>query len=107
MFDCIRVVSVSIRPLIGEIAMAMVAAVLVIYSSPVNRIVKKITSSMPFVVRVAAFVTVCSLGYAMVSVFCASLVAGLLGRLDNVTLAPAVAVVFLLIGICAERKRYL
>ncbi|MFW5858249.1 MAG: DUF3392 domain-containing protein [Planctomycetota bacterium] len=94
-----------LRPHLGEVAMALVATLLVVYGNEINAAVKRRVIAWPFVVRLAVFVLLCAVGYGAIIIFVSPLVAKGLARLGGVWLAPLVAAAFLVVGILAERKR--
>lgn len=50
-----------------SIAVGIISTILVIYGSPINKKVLKMTKSLPFLGRFALFVFLCSFGYGLVS----------------------------------------
>jgi len=87
---------------------AITASVLMIYGDDVILLVKRNTRKFHFVIRVAIFATVCSIGFMLLDTF---LYAGLKTIIDNFTsrifLFPIMLFSFVGIGILAERKKHI
>lgn len=89
------------------ISTAITTTLLVIFGDDINGFVKKRIRGLNFVVRTGAFIALCAIGYGMLSVAGASAVARLLRYFGDLYLAPMVAGAFVLMGILAERKKYM
>ena len=89
------------------ISTAITTTLLVIYGDDINGLVKRRIRGLNFFVRTGAFIALCAIGYGMLSVAGASAVKQLLRYFDDLYLAPMVVGAFVLMGILAERKKYL
>ncbi len=96
--------SSHIRPWLLQIAVAMLATLLVIYGQSINRMVKRHISSWHFVLRVLVFMLLCAFGYGALLVFCAPWLARAFASLGSVWLSPVVLLAFVVIGLLAERR---
>ena len=92
------------RPYLAQIAMAIVATLLVVYGSEVNRFVKKRVQRYPFLLRLLIFVLLCMVGYGLLLVAGSMGLAWLLSQVKNQALCIVVVLLFLVIGFLAERK---
>ncbi len=89
------------------ISTAITTTLLVIFGDDINGFVKKRIRHMNFLVRTGSFIALCVIGYGMLSVAGASAVARLLRYFGDLYLAPMVVAAFVLMGILAERKKYM
>ncbi|WP_233520479.1 DUF3392 domain-containing protein [Flocculibacter collagenilyticus] len=96
-----------LSPYIQEIALTAVASLLVIYGDTINGIIKKHIRNLHFVMRTLIFVLVCAFGYGMLTVFLAPLLASQLVLIPKHMLPVVILLVFIFIGILAERKKHL
>jgi len=96
--------SSALRPHVRGVALAIVAALLVVYGNDINRAVKRRFRDRPFVVRTAVFVLLSAFGYGALTVYAAPVLARWLAGLSGAWLAPVVLAAFLALGVLAERK---
>ncbi|ADZ89866.1 DUF3392 domain-containing protein [Marinomonas mediterranea] len=95
------------QPHLNNIALAFVATCLVIYGDKINRALKKAVSSWMFVARVTAFILMCTFGYGLLTIWVQPFVFWSLTHID-VTYRPLIIIAsFVILGVLAERKRYL
>ena len=83
---------------------AVTAAVLVLGGSFVNRSVKRLFSSNHFLIRTVVFILLCSLGYGILATWLDWGLSSLMHHIDNPYYGPVVILIFIAIGILAERK---
>ncbi len=93
-----------IRPHLHPVALAMVATVLVVFGSELNRWVRKSVRKYNFFVRLLIFVLVCGAGYGTATVLLTKLLADILGSISNHYLALVVALIFVGLGLAAEER---
>ncbi|MCK5849656.1 MAG: DUF3392 family protein [Kiritimatiellae bacterium] len=105
MEDPIVAISKWLRPRLLTICTALVATIMILYGNDINRIAKRMVRRLHFFLRVLTLVLICSFGYGMLTVMGGFFVAGIFGRLSDYVLFPVLFVVFMLIGVLAERKR--
>ncbi|NVK24231.1 MAG: DUF3392 domain-containing protein [Gammaproteobacteria bacterium] len=94
-----------IRPYTSDVALALVASLLVITGGDINRYIKRQISSANFFFRTIIFVLVCTFGYGVLTVVLTNIVRTQLAGLSAAYLAIVVIAAFLALGIYAERKR--
>ncbi len=96
-----------IRPHFYEIAMMIVATLLVIYGNEINKMVKRQVAHWHFIFRTLVFVVVCAFGYGWLLVWFTPVLASWLAQIPLQFVAvSSIGIVFLL-GILAERKKQL
>lgn len=94
-----------LRPYQFQAAMAIVATLLVIFGNDINKIIKKQLSGLHFIVRLTVFVLVCALGYGLATVWLTSMLALQLAKIPNLYFMPACLVIFILLGLFAQKQR--
>ena len=93
-----------ISPWIGEISMAIMATLLVIYGETINRIVKRQISGMHFLFRTLIFILLCAFGYGALLVFVTPILSKQLTAVSMLYLGPLVLGIFITLGIIADKK---
>lgn len=96
--------SSQLRPWSAQIAVALLATLLVLYGPLINRKLRALLGGAHFLVRLTAFVLLCTFGYGLLLVWIAPHLARIIGGLGSLYLAPIVIVAFLALGYIAERK---
>ncbi len=92
-----------LKPYSGQLSVALVATLLVIYGDAINKTVRLFVKPYPFILRISAFVVLCTLGYGALTVWGASKVKMLMSALPDVYFAPTLFVAFIILGFLAER----
>jgi hypothetical protein len=92
---------------LSAISTAIVTTLLVVFGDEINGFVKKRIRSFNFVIRPAAFVMLCVFGYGLLATAGASAVRSLLLYFGGRYLPLTVIAAFVVMGMLAERKRYL
>lgn len=98
-------ISHILRPHIHAIAFAIVATILVIFGTDINKRIKHAVRKQHFIIRLLVFVLVCAFGYGVATVFIAKVAGQMLAGLDDRFLAITIACIFLLLGLLAEKRR--
>lgn len=93
----------NMRPHNKEIALAMVATLLVIFGDLINSMLRRLVSKQPIWLRVSAFIALCAFGYGTISVWLTPVLAGFLQSQNSVAYVTTVVLSFLIVGILAER----
>lgn len=88
-----------------NVALALVATLLVIFGDDINQAVKKQLRPYPYIVRLTGFVILCAFGYGALTVYATPVVDSLIQRIPYLYTAPAILTVFLMLGLLAERRR--
>lgn len=93
----------QIKPYNGQLAVAFVATLLVIYGDAINRTVRVFVKPYPFVLRIIAFVLLCTMGYGTVTVWGSGQVKALMQQIPDMYLPLIVLAAFVILGVLAER----
>ena len=102
--DLIATLSRWCRGHLSEIAMALMATLLVQFGPSINAWVQRSVGSLNFVLRTLIFVLVCAVGYGLAIVFLTPWMTQGLAHLNNYSLAPVLLLIFFLIGVIADRN---
>ena len=92
---------------LATISAAIVTTLLVIFGDEINGFVKRHIRQYNFLVRTAAFVLLCVFGYGLLATAGASAVRSLLLYFGSGYLPLTVIAAFVVMGMLAERKRYM
>ena len=104
LIDLILTLSKWSRVHLHDIALAIMATALVLFGSAINAWIRRSISHLNFVIRTLIFVFVCALGYGLALIYLTPVLANTLAHLNNYTLAPVLIMVFIVIGILADRN---
>ena len=104
LLDLIVTLSRWSRSHLYEISLAIMATLLVLFGPSINAWVQRHTASMNFLLRTLIFILLCAVGYGLLIVFATPWLAKGLGHFNNFTLAPVLILVFVVIGILADRN---
>ncbi|TDQ37036.1 DUF3392 domain-containing protein [Thiopseudomonas denitrificans] len=91
------------RSHLGDISMALMASTLVLFGPILNAWLRRQTGTLHFIFRTLIFILVCAIGYGLAMIHLTPLIKQALAQLNNYTLAPVLLVLFVLIGIFADR----
>ena len=94
-----------IRPHVDEVALAVVASVLMIYGKAINDLVKQAFMKWPFVIRVLVFMIVCAFGYGALTVLATQLLRRFFAGLGSAQLTMVIAGFYFLVVMLAQKKR--
>lgn len=86
-----------------QLSVAFVATLLVIYGDAINKTVRVFVKPYPFLVRISAFVVLCTLGYGALTVWGSGQLHQLMHQIPATLFAPVVLVSFIILGVLAER----
>lgn len=95
------------QPYIAEVAMTMVATLLVVYGDVVNKHIKRMLSPYHFVIRTGVFVVICAFGYGAFILFVTPFVKQLIQMIPAMYLGITLTCSFLVLGYLAENRRYI
>lgn len=98
-------ISSWMRPYLYQIALALVITLTVIYSTSINRSIRKQIRGLHFLLRTLIFVSVCTFGYSAVIIFATPQISKMLASLDKVLLGPVIIGIFVLLGVLGQRTR--
>lgn len=96
-----------VRPYINEIAMAIIATLLVLFGNDINSAIRALVKRYHFVIRTLAFVLICAFGYGLLTVWITPLFAGVLLKLSFKWLLPTIVLVFIGLGMFAQKQRHI
>ena len=105
--DFIGRMSTAVRPHLGTIATSYALVLLVIYGDDINGAVKKRVRRYPFVARMLSFILLCTFGYGLLTIWLTRMLANAFLSMGDRYLAPVVVLAFVLLGMLAERKKYM
>lgn len=91
-------------PWLGEIAIAILASIIVLYGEVINRFVKQRILGFHVIIRTLIFMLLCVFGYGAVLIFISPLLSQWLASVSMMYLGPLILGVFIVLGIIAERK---
>lgn len=94
-------------PYYAEIALTILATVLVVYGDVLNKHIKRMISPYHFVIRTAVFVLVCAFGYGLLMVFATPYVKQVLVWIPSLYRGISIILIFLVLGYLAEHRRYI
>jgi len=97
--------STYVRPYLAQVAMMVVATLLVLYGNEFNRLVKRNIAHFNFAIRTLIFIVVCTFGYGILISFVTPLLADLLRRIPSAYSGIAVIAIVIGLGLLAERRR--
>jgi len=92
-----------LRPHTDDIALALVATLLVIFGDTINDLLRKMVRGQPAWLRVGAFIALCTFGYGALSVWLTPLLESYLRTLSAAMYLLLVFGSFILVGVLAER----
>ena len=105
MNDVLTSASEIVRPYLYKIAMAITAAILVLFGEHINSIIRNMVKGYNFFVRLTVFIFVVAFGYGALTLAIAHLLARLLAQIPNLYLFLVLLLIFIAIGIIAEEKK--
>ena len=95
------------QPYYSEIALTILATVLVVYGDVFNKHIKRMISPYHFIIRTGVFVLICAFGYGLLIIFATPYVKQLILLVPYLYRGLVVLMVFLLLGYLAEHRRYM
>lgn len=95
------------QPYYSEIALTILATILVVYGDVFNKHIKRMISPYHFVIRTTVFVLVCAFGYGLLVVLATPYVKQIILWVPNLYRGLSVILVFLVLGYLAEHRRYI
>lgn len=94
-------------PYYSEIALTIVATLLVVYGDVINKHIKRALNPYHFVVRTAVFVLICAFGYGLLIVWLSPLVKQVMMSIPVLYRGSVIVAVFMILGYLAENRRYI
>jgi drug/metabolite transporter (DMT)-like permease len=96
-----------IQPYIYEVAMTIVATLLVVYGDVLNKKIKRLLSTYHFIIRTFVFVLICAFGYGALIVLSTPHIKDLIMLVPVTYRGLSIFLAFLLLGYLAENRRYI
>ena len=90
---------------LNSISFAMVATLLAIFGQDMNRALRSRTRHLHFVWRTLAFIFLCAFGYGWLTLYVSPKLGWALRHVPPRALPVAIVLLFVILGIIAERKR--
>lgn len=94
-------------PYYDQMSLMLVATLLVIYGDLINKHIKQLIKSYHFLLRSLLFVLLCAFGYGALTLWGAPLFKHLIFFLPYSYRGVAFIAAFLIMGLLAERRRYI
>lgn len=107
LFDGLQFAAQSLHPYLNQIAMLITVCLIALYANDLNKFIKGIVGRRHFIIRTALFIVITAFGYGALTLWLTPLIAEGLASLKNVWLTPVVCVVFIVLGVIADRKNHL
>jgi hypothetical protein len=104
LLDLLSDISRWSRGHLSDIALAIMATLLVLFGPGINAWVRRTIGGLNFFLRTLLFMLVCAVGYGLAIIFLTPWLASALGYFNNYTLAPVLLLIFFLIGVLADRN---
>jgi undecaprenyl pyrophosphate phosphatase UppP len=92
------------RPYLHDVALGIIATLLVIFGDDINKSAKRAVGKKNLIVRMVAFILLCTFGYGVLTVQLTEWMKNALGGLQNSTLPVVILGSFLLLSYLAEKK---
>lgn len=96
-----------LAPFYTEIAMTLMATLLVVYGDLLNKQIKRALAPFHFILRTLAFVLICAFGYGALLVLLTPFTKQLLLMIPALYQGISIVAIFLLLGYLAEQRRYI
>ncbi|MFC3608291.1 DUF3392 domain-containing protein [Stutzerimonas tarimensis] len=87
-----------------DISLAIMASLLVIFGPAINQWVQRQVGGFNFVFRTLVFILLCAAGYGLAMIYLTPWLMRGLGQFNNYTLSPVLLLVFIVIGVLADRR---
>lgn len=88
-----------------DIAMCIIATLLVIFGSDINRFIRGLVKKQHFLVRLGIFVLVCAIGYGVATLFLADVLLKMLTAIPRQFLTLSIVTIFIILGLTAETRK--
>lgn len=104
LFDLVLSASKWSRLHLSDISLAIIASALVLFGPTLNTWVRGQIGHMNTAIRTLCFALVCTVGYGATMIYLPPVLVNSFAHLNNYTLAPVLLMIFILIGILADRN---
>jgi hypothetical protein len=96
---------VEARHYLFEISLAQIATILVVYGGEMARYFRNLLKKNPFFIRILGFILLNAFGIGIATVFGGRLLTAFYRECSPIVRMPVIFVVFIVIGVLAERKK--
>lgn len=103
--ELFRLLAEPLRTHIDDVALALVATVLVVSGDKINELLRLVVRKQRLWLRLSAFIVLCSVGYGALSVWLTPLVREFLLTLPAIQLLLVVIGGFVTIAVIAQKQR--
>ncbi|MFT2090791.1 DUF3392 domain-containing protein [Paraglaciecola sp. 2405UD69-4] len=100
-------ISAFMQPYYSEIALTLIATILVVFGDLLNKYIKRLISPYHFIIRTCVFVLICAFGYGLLIVFVTPYIKQLILLIPHTYRGLGIISAFLLLGYLAENRRYI
>ncbi|MDD4872632.1 MAG: DUF3392 family protein [Kiritimatiellae bacterium] len=107
MTEILTSASQFLHPYLYKIAMAITAALLVLFGDHINGFIRDMVKDYNFFVRLTVFLLVVAFGYGALTLLLTHLLSKLLAEIPNLYLFPSLLLTFVIIGLIAEEKKHI
>ena len=107
MIELIGPMDQFLREHVQQLSMAIIATLLVLFGNDINSAIKALIRRYHFVIRTIAFILICAFGYGLLTVWLTPLLAKALAKLSIQWFIPMVVLVFLSLGIYAQKQKHI
>ena len=104
LFDGLQFAAQFLHPYLSQIAMLITVCLIALYANDLNKFIKGIVGRQHFIIRTVLFIVITAFGYGALTLWLTPFIATGLASLKNVWLAPVVSVIFIVLGVVADRK---
>lgn len=91
-----------LRPHNQEIAVAMIATLLVIFGGAINNALRRLVRKQPIWLRISAFIGLCTFGYGALAIWLTPILASYLINQSPVIYVTSIVLSFIFVGVLAE-----
>lgn len=90
-----------------QCALAIIATILVIFGNDINNALKQLVRKQHFIVRTLIFIVICAAGYGLATVWLTQLLSLQLAKISNLYIVPVVVIIFVTLGLYAQKQRHI
>ena len=90
-----------------QCALAIIATILVIFGNDINNVIKHLVRKQHFIIRTLVFIVVCAIGYGLATVWLTGLLSQQLAKIPNLYIVPVVSLIFVALGLYAQKQRHI
>ena len=107
MIDVLGDISRWVSQYYTELSLMLMATILVVYGDVINKHIKRMLAPYHFLIRTTLFVLLCAFGYGLLTIYGAPFVLHIIKYLPWYLQGVGFISAFILLGVLAERRRYI